>query len=39
MAGMANGLDLIIIKDQAGILAAGRANGLGLIIIKDQAGI
>ena len=36
---MEKGLDLIIIKDQAGILAAGMANCLGLIIIKDQAGI
>ena len=32
MAGMANGLDLIIIKDLAGILVAGME-------IKDQAGI
>ena len=32
MAGMENGLGLIIIKDQAGILAAGME-------IKDQAGI
>ena len=36
---MAKVLGLIIIKDQAGILAAGMANCLGLIIIKDQAGI
>ena len=36
---MEKGLDLITIKDQAGILAAGMANGLDLIIIKDQAGI
>ena len=36
---MANGLGLIIIKDQAGIGVAGMEYGLGLIIIKDQAGI